>query len=198
MSDSLRPRGLHSPWNSPGQNTGVVSCSLLQRIFPTQRSNPGPPHCRQILYQLNHHGSPRILEWIDYPFSSGSSWPRNQTRVSCITAAAAKSLQSCQTLWDPIVSSPPGSPIPGNLQARTLEWVAISFSSAWKRKVKMKSLSRVRPSATLWTAAHQAPPSIGFSRQEYWSGVPLPSPSCITGGFFTTWATKEAAVQRQQ
>ena len=89
--------------------------------------------------------------------------------------AAAKSLQSCPTLCDPIDSSPPGSPLPGILQARTLEWVAISFSNAWKWKVKVKSLSRVRPSATPWTAAYQAPPSMGFSRQEYWSGVPLPS-----------------------
>ena len=92
-------------------------------------------------------------------------------------ADAAKSLQSCLTLCDPVDGSPPGSPIPGILQARTLEWVAISFSNAWKWKVKVKSLSRVRPSATPWTAAHQAPPSMGFSRQEYWSGVPLPSPT---------------------
>ena len=86
--------------------------------------------------------------------------------------AAAKSLQSCPTLWDPIDSSPPGSTIPGILQARTLEWVAISFSNAWKWKVKVKSLSRVQPSATPWSAAYQAPPSMGFSRQEYWNGVP--------------------------
>ena len=79
-------------------------------------------------------------------------------------------------LCDPIDSSPPGSPVSGILQARTLEWVAISFTSAWKWKVKVKSLSRVRLLATPWTAAHQAPPSMGFSRQEYWSGVPLPSP----------------------
>ena len=90
-------------------------------------------------------------------------------------AAAAKSLQSCQTLYDPIVGSPPGSPVPGILQARTLEWVAISFSRAGKWKEK--SLSRVRLSATPWTAAYQAPPSMRFSRQEYWSGVPLPSPT---------------------
>ena len=92
-------------------------------------------------------------------------------------AAAAKSLQSCPTLCDPMDGSPPGSPIPGILQARTLEWVAISFSNVWKWKVKVKSLSCVRPSATPWTAAFQAPPSMGFSRQEYWSGVPLPSPN---------------------
>ena len=91
-------------------------------------------------------------------------------------AAAAKSLQSCPTLWDPIDKSPPGFPVPGILQARMLEWVAISFSSAWKWKVKVKSLSRVRLLATPWTAAHQAPPPMGFPRQEYWSGVPLPSP----------------------
>ena len=94
-------------------------------------------------------------------------------------AAAAKLLQSCLTLCDPIDGSPPGSPVPGILQARTLEWVAISFSNAWKWKVKVKSLSRVRLLATPWTAAHQAPPSMGFSRQKYWSGVPLPSP-CLS------------------
>ena len=88
-------------------------------------------------------------------------------------AAAAKSLQLCLTLCDPIDGSPPGSPISGILQARTLEWVAISFSNAWKWKVKVKSLSRVWPSATPWTAVYQAPPSMGFSRQEYWRGVPL-------------------------
>ena len=87
-------------------------------------------------------------------------------------AAAAKSLQLCLTLCDPIDGSPPGSPVPGILQARTLEWVAISFSSAWKWKVKVKSLSRVRLLTTPWTAAYQAPPSMGFSRPEYWSGVP--------------------------
>ena len=96
--------------------------------------------------------------------------------VSCI-AAAAKPLQSCPTLCDPIDGSPPGFPVPGILQARTLEWVAISFSSAWKWKVKVKSLSHVWLLATPWTAAYQAPLSMGFSRQEYWSGVPLPSPS---------------------
>ena len=90
--------------------------------------------------------------------------------------SAAKSLQSCPTLCDPIEGSPPGFPIPGILQARTLEWVATSFSNAGKWKVKVKSLSRVRLFASPWIAAYQAPPSMGFSRQEYWSGVPLPSP----------------------
>ena len=91
-------------------------------------------------------------------------------------AAAAKSLQSCLTLCDPIDGSPPGSIVPGILQARTLEWAAISFSNAWKWKVKVKSLSHVQLFATPWTAAHQAPLPMGFSRQEYWSGLPLPSP----------------------
>ena len=92
----------------------------------------------------------------------------------------AKSLQSCLTLCNPIDGSPPGPAIPGILQARKQEWVAISFSNAWKWKVKVKSLSRVWLLATPWTAAYQAPPSMGFSRQEYWSGVPLPSPfDCV-------------------
>ena len=84
VSDSLRPHGLYSPWNSLGQNTEVGNLSLLQGIFQTQGLNPGLPHCRQILYQLSHKGSPRILEWVTYPFSSGSSWPRNRTGVSWI------------------------------------------------------------------------------------------------------------------
>ena len=93
------------------------------------------------------------------------------------TTTTTKSLRSCPTLCDPIDSSPPGSPVPGILQARTLEWVAISFSSAWKWEVEVKSLSRVQLLATPWTAAYQALPPVGFSRQEYWSGVPLPSPN---------------------
>ena len=149
----------------------------------------------------------RILEWAAFPFSRGSSQPRDRTQVSCIAggfftswatrealgrikrlwnrkkqllgvqsaaATAAKLLQSCLTLCNPIDGSPSGSPVPGILQARTLEWVAISFSNALKWKVKGKSLSCVRLFATPWTAAHQAPPSMGFSRQEYWSGLPLP------------------------
>ena len=87
---------------------------------------------------------------------------------------AAKSLQLCLTLCNSIDGSPSGSPVPGILQARTLEWVAISFSNAWKWKVKVKSLSRFWLLMTPWTAAYQAPPSMGFSRQEYWSGLPLP------------------------
>ena len=113
-----------------------------------------------------------------------------QRRKSCksegaAVAAAAKSLQSCPTLCDPIDGNPPGSPVPGILQARTLEWVAISFSNAWKWKLKVKSLSRARLLATSWTAAHKAPPSMGFSRREYCSGVPLPSPK--SEGAANTW-----------
>ena len=98
-------------------------------------------------------------------------------KIVTATATAAKSLQSCPTLCDPIDSSPPGSPVPGILHARTLEWVAISFSNAWKWKVKAKLLSCVRLAVTPCIAAYQAPLPIGFSRQEYWSELPLPSPT---------------------
>ena len=84
VSDFWWPHGLHSPWNSPGQNIGEGSLPCLQEIVPTQGLNPGLLHCRWILYQLSHKGSPRILEWVGYPFSSGSSGPRNRTGVSCI------------------------------------------------------------------------------------------------------------------
>ena len=86
LRPTLRLHELYSPWNSPGQNTGVGSLSLLQGIFPTQGLNPGLPYCRWILYQLSHQGSPRILEWVAFSFSSGSSWPRNWTRVSSLQA----------------------------------------------------------------------------------------------------------------
>ena len=109
--------------------------------------------------------------------TSQDSWTRDQAHQwSAAAAPAAKSLQSCPTLCDPIDGSPPCSAIPGILQARTLKWVAIFFSNAWKWKMKVKSLSRVRFFTTPWSAAYQARPSMGFSRQEYWSGVPLPSP----------------------
>ena len=104
----------------------------------------------------------KVRNFILYPFFCASHGT---------AAAAAKLLQSCPTLCDPIDGSPPGSPVLGIVQARTLEWVAISFSNAWKWKVKLKSLSRVWLLATPWTAAYQGPPSIGFSRQECWSGV---------------------------
>ena len=97
--------------------------------------------------------------------------------AAAAAAAAAKSLQSCPTLCNPIDGSPPGSTAPGILQARTLEWVAISFSNAWKWKVKAMLLSRIQLFTTPWTAAYKAPLSMGFSRQEYWNGVSLPSPN---------------------
>ena len=111
------------------------------------------------------------------PLPSGS-----QPFILCIyetvflwSSAAAKLVQSCPTLWDPMDCSPPGSPVPGIPQARTLEWGAIAFSIAWKWKVKGKSLSCVWLCENPWNSAYQAPPSMGFSRQEYWSGVPSPS-----------------------
>ena len=148
MSDSVRPHRRQPtrpchPWDSPGKNTGVSCHAFLQGIFPTQGLN-----------WVSHTAGRFFTIWVT-------------------AAAAAKWLQSCPTLRDPIDGSPPGPAIPGILQARTLEWVAISSSNAWKRKVKVKLLSHVQLLATPWTAAYQAPPSMGFSRQEYWSGVPL-------------------------
>ena len=104
-----------------------------------------------------------------------NSYQRKGIHSKTYILYAAKSLQSCPTLCDPRDGSPPGFPVSRILQARKLEWVAISFSNAWKWKVKVKSLSRIPPLATPWTAAYQAPPPMEFSRQEYWSGVPLPS-----------------------
>ena len=109
-------------------------------------------------------------------------------------STAAKSLHSCPTLCDPIDGSPPASPVPGILQARTLEWVAIPFSNAWKWKVKGKLLSHVWPLA--WTAAYQAPPSMGFSRQKYWSGVPLTI--CVAYGLLRRFSGKELTCQSRR
>ena len=111
--------------------------------------------------------------WSHVPYICLYTYALTYTSV----AAAAKSLQLCPTLCDPIDGSPLGTSVPGILQARTLEWIAISFSNAWKWKVKVKSLSCAWLLATPWTAAYQALPSMGFSRQEYWSRVPLPSPT---------------------
>ena len=112
-----------------------------------------------------YHTDPKNVEW------TAQRDPADPRETKTTLAAAAKSLQSCPILCDPIDGSPPGSPVPGILQASILEWVAISFSNAWKWKVKVKLLSRVRLLATPWTAAYQAPPSLGFSRQEHWSGL---------------------------
>jgi len=115
-------------------------------------------------------GFSRQEYWSGLPCPSPDIW-----MLLLLLLLLAKSLQLCPTLCDPKDGSPPDSPVPGILQARTLEWVAISFSNAWKWKVKVKLFSRVWLSATPWSVAHQAPPSMGFSRREYWSGVPLPS-----------------------
>ena len=130
MDCSLPDSSVHG--NSSAKNTGVGCHALLQGIFPTQGSNSGLLHCRWILYHLSHQGSPRILEWVAYPFSRGSSWPRNRTRVSCIEGKVA---QSCPTLCDPMDYSLPGFSVHGIFQVRVLEWVAISFSrgSSWPR-----------------------------------------------------------------
>ena len=126
------------------------------------------------------HGATQDGFWhsktrIQKHFNDYVSWLAKIYKLNA--AAAAKSPQSCLTLCDPIVGSPLGSSVPGILQARILEWVAISFCNAWKWKVKVKLLSLAELLATPWTAAYQAPLSMGFSRQEYWSGVPLPSPT---------------------
>ena len=148
--------------------------SGLPRPSPADLPNPGFEP-RSLAFQVDSllsepPGKPLICsKWLSHA----------QSRVNFLTlfssAAAAKSPQSCLTLCDPIDGSPPGSSVPGILQAKTLEWVAISFSNAGKWKVRVKLLSHVWPLATPWTAAYQAPPPMGFPRQEYWSGVPLPS-----------------------
>ena len=125
--------------------------------------------------------------WSGLPFPTPGDYPDPGIKLASLMSPAqaggflttANSLQSCPTLCDPIDGSPWGSSVPGILQARTLEWVAISFSNAWKRKVKVKSLSHVWLFASTWTAAHQAPLSTGFSRQGYWNGLPLPSQSTL-------------------
>ena len=150
VSNSLQPQGLYSPWNSPGQNTGVGSLSLLQGIFPNQGLNSGLPCCRQILYQLSHKGSPRILEWVAYLFSSGSSWPRNWTRVSCIAGGFF-------TNWA--------------IREAQIMGIFLKFFNmapiinSVNMNVNVKSLSRVQLFATPWTVAYQAPLFMGFSRQ---------------------------------
>ena len=144
---------------------------LAQKICTSMEWNREPRNKSTIYSQLIFNKGRKNIQW-----RRDSLFSKWCLKIST-AAAAAISLQSCPTLCDPIDGSPPVFLVPGILQARTLEWVAISFSNAWKWKVKVKSLSRVQLVATPWTAAYQAPPSMGFSRQEYWSGVPLPSPS---------------------
>ena len=126
------------------------------------------------------HGQRSLAGYSAWSCKEYDTTERLSIYTAAAAAAAAASLQSCPTLCDPTDGSPPGSPVPGILQARTLEWVAISFSNAWKWKVKVKSFSHVQLLASPWMAAYEAPSSMGFSRQEYWSGVPLPSPSIYT------------------
>ena len=205
MSDSLRPHGLQPtrllrPWNFPGKSTGMGCHCLLQTLTLGDLK-----HHLGLLVRAGVYGGHvinRVLAQVPLTVGSVNPWIEPvvissvlehiigigilssrqhlhivpQINQSVLWGPAAKSLQSCLTLCDPIDGSPPGSPVPWILQARTLEWVAIAFSNARKWKVKVKSLILVRLLATPWTAAHQAPPAMGFSRQEYWSGVPLPSP----------------------
>ena len=178
-----------------GKNTGVGCHFLHQGIFQTQGLNLYLLRWQVDSLPLAPSGNP----CLSHPVNSVISWQpalfkRNLSPLTqiiffsstCNTlivnikwsiATAAKSCQLCPTLCNPQDGSPPGYPVPEIFQARTLEWVAISFSNAWKWKVKVKSPSRVWLLATPWTVAYQASPSMGFSRQEYWSGVPLPSPN---------------------
>ena len=151
-------------------NSKICSCILIYLVFWVSNSNTRYVSKRNGNLHQNYCATEN---YIQYPLISHN---RREYKKGCMYAAAAKLLQSWPTLCDPIDGSPPGSPVPGILQARTLEWVAISFSNAWKWKVKVKSLSCVQLFATPWTAAYRAPPPMGFSRQEYWSGVPSPSP----------------------
>ena len=152
VSNSLRPHGLYSPWNSPGRNIGVGSLSLLQGIFPTQGSNPGIPHCRWILYQLSHKGSPRVLS----------------VQFSSVT-------QLCPTLWPhELQHARPHCQFSNAVCLREF-----SLPTIFVNPLHVCLLSRfscVQLCASLWMVAHQAPLSMGFSRQEYWNGLPFPSP----------------------
>ena len=132
----------------------------------------------------------RNQELSENVIGNGYMFPDSWPKFEAAAAAAAKSLQSCPTLCSPIDGSPPDSPVPGIFQARTLGWVAISLSNVWKWKVKGKSLSHVQFLATPWTAAYQAPPSMGFSKQAHWSGVPLPSPKIWRQGLKKTLGTQ--------
>ena len=132
-SDSLRPHGLYSPWNSPGQNTGVGSCSLLQGIFPTQELNPGLLHCRQIPHQLSHQGSPRILEWVAYPFSRASSWPRNWTRVSCIAERTRDQIANIRWIMEKAREFQKNISFCFIGYAKAFDWITINCGKFWKR-----------------------------------------------------------------
>ena len=148
---------------------GLGGRKYLMEVNMTEEAEQLWPDCNDLHHKCESEGR---QDW--------DSKKRKKVGISLCKSKVAKSLQSCPTLCDPRDGSPPGSPTPGILQARTLEWIAISFSNTWKWKVKVKSLSRVWLLATPGTAAYQATLSMGFSRQEYWSGVPLPSPEDIS------------------
>ena len=162
------------PWTAhtrllcPPLSPGVCSnsCPLSQWCYPTISSSAIPFSFAFNVFQ--HQGLRTTMRY----------------HLTAVAAAAAKSLPLCPTLCNPIDGSPPGFLVSGILQARTLEWVAISFSNVWKWKVKVKSLCCAGLFMTPWTAAYQAPPSMGFSSQEYWSGVPLPSPTSLHSSTF--------------
>ena len=165
----------------------MCACSVALSCSPTNCSLPGSS-----VYGISQA---RILKWVSITSLTGSSKLKNQnprllhwhansyhydTWEALLLLLLLLSRFSCvQLCANPIDRSPPGSAVPGILQARTLEWGAISFSHAWKWKVKVKSLSSVQLWATPWTAEYQAPPSMGFSRQKYWTGVPMLSPACF-------------------
>ena len=175
---SFLPYGIQKWWLEPEETSWTIRWKFLLRMV-AKRGNFQAPRDQGAFARPELSTSRFHLHRKEHFPPAAAPQTHTQSYLShCYfqLAAAAKLLQSCPTLCNPIDSSPPGSPVPGILQARTREWVAISFSNAWKWKVRVKSLSRVWLLATPWTAAHQAPPSMGFSRQECWSGVPLPSP----------------------
>ena len=148
---------------------GIMAFIVLRNWGPVQRHQVAQNH-------MLHQEEKKALYWWTYlQVKDGDADGENGLVDTARKGAdsAVKSLQSCPTLCYPRDGSPPGSPVPGILQGRTLEWVATSFSNAWKWKVKVKSLSRVRLFATPWTTAYQAPPSMGFSRREYRSGCQI-------------------------
>ena len=168
---------LNSIFNYIFHNKWFVIKSKTRLVENWERTIVKAIYCHSAYLTYMQSTSYEMLGWMNHKLESrvpgeiSIAW-----YAHAAAAAATKLLQSCPTLCDPIDGSPPGSPVPRILQARTLEWVAISFSNAWKWKVKVKSLSPVRLLATTWTGAYQAPLSMGFPRQEYWSGLPLPSP----------------------
>ena len=181
MFDSLRPHRLYSPWNSPGQNTGVGRLPLLQGIFPTQGSNPGLPHCRQILYQLSHKGSPRILEWVAYPFCSGSSWPRKLNR----------GLQYFGHLMQRVDSLEKTLMLGGIGGRRRRGWQRRKWLDGITDLMDMSlsELQELMMDREGWGVAIHGVTK-NRTRLSYWTELN----SCIAGRFFTNWAIREAKV----